>query len=716
MTAAEVGTRPAAAAGAGVPARDQQAGDVPRWRRPRRVGRQLATALVLTALLAVATFGGLNFIAARDLLVTGTEHQLAAVGATRAQSIDAGTQRLVGEISAASADPGLVGALSEFAEAFAALDEEQLTPAMRAELTAWYEERVIDPLNEVGLGPFRAADVVPKRTAAQWLQYHYTVRPPGEDPPVDAQDGTAYSALNAEVNDAVAAFSAAKGGGDILLIDRRGTIVYSLFKRNDVGTSLVDGPYAGSALAQLVTERLPQARVGTTLLTDFTVTATGRAALFAVSAVRTGGKVIGAIAVEVPVEALNRIATADGDWEGIGLEEGDSYIVSGDLLLQSEPRAWTEDPEGYLAALRSGDEEDREAADLIEFLGSPVGIQVVDTPPVLSAADGDPYTGGARSPIGEPTFTAAESFDASSRQWIVVTEVPRSVALAPLTTYLLRILVVLAIVLPVVAGLGIWLARLLTKPIRPTVQAAEAIVDGEREPDLDTHRRDEFGDLGRRLTAMAEALAEHEADLEHEYERRRQLLLAVLPPQLVDEEGTVAITGEAAERATVIAVAVQPADEHADYEQAGEALGRAASLAEDVAEQLGLERVRSAADRSLFLAGMSGPEAGADEALSFAAEFRRRLEEEAELALELHIGLASGAVATGVLDSGTLTFGAWGDPVRRALALSSLARADAVLIDRSTAAASSGGADGLLQVADMVDLDGQSMDLFTLPN
>ena len=189
MTAADVGARSTPAPLPDPKERDRQLRSLPWWRRPRRVGRQLAIALVATALLAVATFGGLNFIAARDLLVTGTEQQLAAVGATRAQSIDAGTERLVGEISAASADPGLVGALSELSEAFVALDGEQLTDDMRRELTAWYQERVVEPFNAAGLGPIQTGDVVPERAAAQWLQYHYTVRPAGD--PRRSTQGTA---------------------------------------------------------------------------------------------------------------------------------------------------------------------------------------------------------------------------------------------------------------------------------------------------------------------------------------------------------------------------------------------------------------------------------------------------------------------------------------------------------------------------------------------
>ena len=48
-------------------------------------------------------------------------------------------------------------------------------------------------------------------------------------------------------------------------------------------------------------------------------------------------------------------------------------------------------------------------------------------------------------------------------------------------------------------------------------EAAESIVAGERNPDVDTARGDEFGDLARRLTVMASALEAHEAELAEEY-------------------------------------------------------------------------------------------------------------------------------------------------------------------------------------------------------
>lgn len=694
---------------------DQRLRSLPWWRRPRRLRREVAWALVLTALLAVATFGGVNFFAARDLLVRETEQQLANVAATRAESIAAGTERVVSTVSVASGDLAIVGALEDFTAAFRDLSDRTLTPAESAELDAWYAERVIDQLDEAGLGPVALSDVVPTDPSARWVQYHYTVRSPGQPPPIDPGDGSRYTEVNADVEASAQQFSSARGGGDVLLIDDTGTVVYTLFKRNDVGTNLVSGPYANTALAQVVTNDLPRARVGDTLLTDFGLSTSGRPSMYAVSAVSSGTRVLGALAVEIPVALLNEITSASGGWSEIGLAEGDSYVVTPEQVLQSEPRAWLDDPDGYLEQLRAGDETDQAEAQLIDVVGSPVGVQVIDTAAVRAALDGEEYRGLTRDYFGRSVFAASESFTAGGQQFVVVTEAPRSAALAPLSRYLLRILVVLVIVIPVVAAIGVWLSRVLSRPIRPSVEAAQSIVAGDRDPDLDTARRDEFGDLARRLAGMARALAAHEAELSAEYERTRQLLLSVLPPQLVDEDGSVVGTGEAAERATVVAVTLAPSDEHADHEMTSHALRQAAGVAEQLADGAGLQRVRTSADRYLFLAGMGSEDTGADDAVAFAGQLRSALDAaDVDALLDLHIGLSTGPVATGVFDTGSLTFGAWGDPVRRALALAALSEVDVLLVDATTAQACDSDRWSMREADDILDLDGEQMELYTV--
>ena len=182
----------------------------------------------------------------------------------------------------------------------------------------------------------------------------------------------------------------------------------------------------------------------------------------------------------------------------------------------------------------------------------------------------------------------------------------------------------------------------------------------------------------------------------------------------MDADGQVVGTGESAGLATVVAVTISPPEGAQDNEQVDDELQIAASLAEQLGEASGLLRVRATADSYLFVSGITADDSGADEALHFAAEFGRRLADEAEVSLDVRIGVSSGAVETGVLDSGSLTFGAWGEPVRRALALSSLARVDGVLIDATTAEGCSAGRWTLERAHDVLDLDGERMDLYTL--
>ncbi len=692
------------------------------WRRPRPLRRKITVALIVTALLAVGVFGAINFFAARNLLVEGTEDQLGSVAATRANSIEGGADELLGRVSATSADLGIVRALEDFTAAYVALEDEELTDSQLAELDAFYEE-VVSLLEAAGLGAVPIDDVIPASNAGKYLQYHYRVPVgPGGEAPIDPGDGSRYTDVNVANAEYLQTLADTIGGGDLLLIStlNDGEIVYSVDKQIDIGANLADGPYADNNLARAIIDQLPRTQTGSAVMTDFQVyiPAGGEPVLFAVSAVRSGTELIGALAVEVPVTGLNALTTAGGDWEAVGLGDGESYIVAADGLLQSESRLWIEDPEEYLERLREGDEAAQERADLIEAFGSPVGIQVVDTEPVRKALEGEVFSGTTENYLGEATYASAQAISVPGTQWVVVSEVPQSAATEPLFDYLARIVIVMVILVPLAAFIGIALARRLTRPIGPTVDAAEAIAAGERNPDLDEDRRDEFGDLARRLNTMATDLGQQETELLDEFERRRALLLAVLPPHLVGEDGAIASDAGVVDEGTMISIGIDARDvELGASDEATAALHTAAANAERIAEELGVQRVRVAADRYLFVAGIGATDDGAEVAIEFVTRFEESLAAavaDADIEFDLHIGLSTGGVATGVLERGSLTFGAWGDPVRRALAISALSRTDQVLLDASTAGRLTDGRWILEPASDIVDLDDEPMELFVL--
>ncbi|MDH4170330.1 MAG: HAMP domain-containing protein [Acidimicrobiia bacterium] len=687
--------------------------------RPRKLRRMLVTALVLVTLASVLLVGGLNFVAARRLLDDGTSEQMQSVGELRSRNIETGGRRLLSQVSAASHDLGVVAALRALNTSFQDLATASLDPAQSRDLDRAYQVEVVDPIVDAGLVAgveLTVADVEPGSNEGRYLQYHYTLLDPATRAETDDPgDGSAYSATHAEQHPFLSDLARSLGVSDLLLVNDDGEVIYSDQKRIDFGADLVKGPLSDSVLAALLSDDLAVARTGDAVISDYEVYVPGGAApaLFTAAAVRDGGEVIGALATRLDTAALNSLTTADGQWEAVGLGDGESYVVSADeLVLQSESRRWLEDPQGYLAAV-----DDPELAALIETLGSPVGLQPVDTEPVRQAIEGRSFLGSAKNYLGQSTLSYATPIDIGNRRWVMVAEVPLDDARAPLYDYARRLGLVILVVVPIAALLGFWLASRLTRPIPPVVDAALAVAGGDRDPQLPDLGRDEFGDLGRRLVQMANELGRREAELADEFERKRELLLTVLPARAVDAEGDILVGGGVADEVTVIAVGIDPAEGTTVEADRVEVLSHVSAAAERLAADRGLERVRSSADQFLFLAGHRVPSDGADAGLEFAGELARAIQTLATdegAVLSVRMGLSTGPVGSGVLARGSLTFGAWGEPVRRALAIEALSRSDEVLVDASTAAAADTERWALRSAPDVVDLSGRAMDVFVL--
>jgi HAMP domain-containing protein len=700
---------------------DVAASDLPWWRRPRKLRRQLIGALVFVAFASVVLVGALNLVAARRLLDDGTKEQLASIGAARARSIERGIERTESQASAAAADLAVVQALEDLSAAFTTRSTGRIDDAQLAELDEFYEQTVVDPVEAAGLGPVAVDELRPESEAGRYVQYHYTV-PEADDPEarravVDAGDGSAYSEAHADHHPQLASLSELLGFGDLLLVSAEGDVVYSTDKRVDLGTSLVDGPYSDTELARTVRERLPLVRIGQGVLADIELYLPdeGSPVFFVAASVRRDQEVIGALVLEIPVEALSRVTTADQQWEEVGLQEGESYVVGSDLLLRSESRPWIEDPQGYLDRV-----DDPELAELIETFGSPIALQPVDTEPVSEAVSGRTFEGTASNYLGQSTYSFATPIDAPGVDWVVVADVPLSDARSPLFDYATRLGIVLLVILPLAGAVGYIMAGRLTRPIPPVMRAAREVAAGDRDPDLPELGQDEFGDLSRRLGAMAKQLGRHETELAEAYEERRQLLLAVLPPHIIEDDGEPMGSDQIADLVTMVAVRVNVVGDNtqAAEDEIAELLGDAARVAETLAEDRGMDRIRAGADSYLFLAGAgAGDGDGADTALGFATDLVNdvsAVSDGEEFDLSVHVGLSTGPAATGVLEQGNLTFTAWGEPVRRSLAIGAFAASDEILVDRSTADSASADRWDLRAAEDVVDLDGQPMDLSSL--
>ena len=112
---------------------------------------------------------------------------------------------------------------------------------------------------------------------------------------------------------------------------------------------------------------------------------------------------------------------------------------------------------------------------------------------------------------------------------------------------------------------------------------------------------------------------------------------------------------------------------------------------DDIADKYGLEKIKTIGDAYLAVGGLVDSEHGdyVEATVNAAVEFHRYLREQTRgqfhgNALDIHIGIATGPIAAGVIGRIRLTYDIWGDTVNRASRLVDQASAGEILVDHMT--------------------------------
>ncbi len=661
--------------------------------RDRTLRRRLSITLVGVALVSVVLLASVDYVFARLLIDDSVASQLAQVRDTRLQAIDIGITRLQSRASTLASNPSVVEALSDFSAEFRQL-EEDITPDQVAGLAAIYDAEVLPPFVAAGVD-IPATDLVPESIAGRYVQQQYIASNPNpfdeRDRLDDAGDGSGYDAAHAQHHPLLRELMDNAGMSDLLLVDAdTGDVVYSTKKRIDLGTNGLSGPYASDGLGEVLNE-LSGVAVGDAAVSDsfFYIPTRGAPVFFLSAAVRSGSDVLGAVVTEVPVEAVTAVMTARQDWELLGLgDTGESYIVGADRTLRSNSRAWLEDPDDYLRRHvdRYGDQA---AADLIETVGSPVLLQEVDNEATAAALDGEEFIGNVTDFLGTETLAASAPAEIPGLNWAVVVEQHRAESDSALDALVRALLIVLAVLLPTIALVGVFLARTLTRRADSLLQAAARIADGDLDVEVADLGRNELGDLGRQLEGVVRELEVREKAIVDEEHHINDMLTALLPARLVDRvrQGERAIE-DIFDTATVISITLDDIPEGAGVDQvlALDITERLSEASRTLMDRYGVERIQRSSGSQLYVTGLAQDDAQVTQAVGFtfaAMQAVAEIAQEYGQPLTTRAGISAGDVATGVLGSTQLAFGVWGDPPSAAVTLGSLAQPGQVLADRN---------------------------------
>lgn len=637
---------------------------------------KLLIMLLGVSVASTLVIGTIGFVSGRQSLEAAAFDQLTSLRESRAREIERTFATMQAGIILDSRNASAVAASAAFNAAFQELQAVELSPEQVAAVDAYYTDAFVPALEERSGTESDAAAFEPTTAAQRYLQYFYTIPFTDFDEAIkvdDAGDGSAWSAVHAQYHDTFREMTVQLGYEDALLLDTQGNVVYSAYSGVDLGTNVLTGPYANSALATGYKDALSANSADVAITTDFDryQPSLDVPTAWLVSPIGSGGQVTGALAAQIPLDTINSVMTGDGNWKADGLgASGEVYLAGPDKTMRSIARQLVEDPEAFEKSVVAGGTPLEIAQREVE-VGGTVLLQPVDTQAVNAALRGETGTIIAGEYRGNDTLVAYAPLQIDGLDWVIVAKIDADEAFEPVNDFTRNLLISAAALIVLVSLLSLLLAQVFTRPLRRLGVAVDKVAAGELGIEVDATSRDEFGDLGVAFNDMSRSL-QLKADLLDEQLAENERLLHTLMPATVARryrDGEETITEDHHDVAVLFADIIG-FDDYAASRASEVGLADLNSIVrgfDEAADELGIERVRTLRDGYLASSGLVVPRVdNARRALDFAIEMARVIERfnaTTGASLALRAGVDTGTVTSGLVGRSSVAYDLWGDAV-----------------------------------------------------
>lgn len=641
---------------------------------------KLMVMMLITSIASILITGYIGYSSGRENLTQTVFDQLTSLRTAKAAELQSYYDLFEDAIKLVSEGPVNVRTMQELRTAYRDLSNvEPLTTPQKQALTAYYQEQVLPVLAETfGTEPVLAT-YLPPTPAQQYLQYHYTVanpHPTGEKYRLDdAGDGSTYSQVHARFHQLYRRIIDRLGFSDIYLVDAdTGEVLYSANKHIDFATNLKSGPFASSQLAEafrgVVSARDPKYVENFDF--EFYPPAGGEAVGYIATSIFAGPTLVGAMIFQIPGEIFNRIMTANGNWNAVGLgDTGETYLVGQDSRLRTSSRFFLEDQPGYLNEL---EQQGYPPADIVamERLNTPVLLQAVNTVGADRALAGQSGTDIYTDYRGVQVLGSYQPFG-DQGNLAVLAEMDAQEAFSPINRFTRRMLVASAILIPLVTLLASQLARLFMRPLKQLMRGTERIGAGETDVQVQVRTEDEFGELATSFNTMAHNLHLKEQALQGKIQENDRLLLNILPAPVAQrlKQGEEKIT-DTFSSLTVLYAELEGIH-HINPDNCVGYLNELVQVFDETADAYGVEKVKATGGIYVAVCGLSEQRIDhTKRTLDFALELlkvMRRFSQSKQVELTLDIGIDTGPVVAGIVGKDKFIYDLLGETVNTARAI-----------------------------------------------
>ncbi len=305
--------------------------------------KQTSMVLLLVA-LPLLLFGWVAVDKSRIALQQQVFSGLEAIAANKGSAVERYFQQIQDQVRTLAENRMVVDAMDRFPGLFASYrddlgaDDAQLMQ-MRQHVSGYYRNAFGKEYEAQNRGKTVAVDHLFTALDDETMLFQHQLisanpHPLGSKDELDVPGGGGYSEFHAEIHPIVRNYLKTFGYYDIFLVSNRGKIVYSVFKELDYATSLIDGPYAETGIAEVYRQArdLPAGGVAFSDFRQYLPSYDTPASFIATPIHDAQGEPLGVLIFQMP---LDRISAVMKDRAGLG-ESGESYLVGADRLMRSD--------------------------------------------------------------------------------------------------------------------------------------------------------------------------------------------------------------------------------------------------------------------------------------------------------------------------------------------------------------------------------------------
>ena len=652
-------------------------------RARRRAGLSIYSILLIMLLsvsvLSSIVVGVIGYVNGTEALRTIAYEKLVEIRENRAREVTQLFRSIENAVRLSAMNETSRQAARAFTAGFAELDQQETDAAASALVDEYYRDTFAADLAEATGESVDGSSFAPRGAAQTYLQHRYVI--PYDDwedaiLTADAGDGSSWSQAHARYHPYYRAMTELQDFEDVLMLDTEGNVVYTAFKGVDLGTNLFEGPYRLSNLAAAYREVMDRNIIDDVVVADFAPysPSLGNPAGWAVTPIADDGEVIGALAIELPIDRINEVMTVGGEWEMNGLgATGETYLVGRDLLMRSISRQLLDDPDGYERTAVAAGLAPATAALSVQN-GNTLMQQSISGEAVARALAGEQGTLLERDYLGRDSLVAFAPLNVDGLNWVIVAQETSAEALVPVEDFTRNLILSTAGMIIFVCLLSLVLAQVFVRPLRRLKAAAQRIAAGDEGVQVDAGSSDELADVAHAFNDMSRSLQVKSQLIEEQEKANEQLILSFMPEGMADryKHGDDAITQDS-DDVTVVFADIVGFEELALTMSSEEAVARLNDLVrsfDEAAERHGVERVRTTRQSYLASCGLATPRVdNARRAVEFALELDSILERysaQQGVKLGLRAGLDAGQVTSGLIGRARVVYDMWGDAVNLA--------------------------------------------------